>query len=117
MTEPARPQPLPASAADLAERVVANLGLAVHAPVATLRLPLLCLLSEGHALVEDVPGVGKTVLAKALARSLDLAPGGPARPLRPAHGARLPAPRGGGPDARRADDGSSARASPAGRAP
>ena len=38
----------------------------------TLRLPLLCLLAEGHVLVEDVPGVGKTVLAKALARSLDL---------------------------------------------
>ncbi len=38
----------------------------------TLRLPLLSLLAEGHVLVEDVPGVGKTVLAKALARSLDL---------------------------------------------
>ncbi len=45
---------------------------AVHAPPETLRLPLLCLLAEGHVLVEDVPGVGKTVLAKALARSLDL---------------------------------------------
>ncbi len=38
----------------------------------TLRLPLLCLFAEGHVLVEDVPGVGKTVLAKALARSLEL---------------------------------------------
>ena len=61
-----------ADAAALAERVVANLGSAVHAPPETLRLPLLCLLAEGHVLVEDVPGVGKTVLAKALARSLDL---------------------------------------------
>ena len=60
------------AAAQLAERVVANLGSAVHASAETLRLPLLCLLSEGHVLVEDVPGVGKTVLAKALARSLDL---------------------------------------------
>ena len=59
-------------AAALAERVVANLGAAVHASPETLRLPLLCLLAEGHVLVEDVPGVGKTVLAKALARSLDL---------------------------------------------
>jgi MoxR-like ATPase len=60
------------AAADLAARVVANLGSAVHASPETLRLPLLCLLAEGHVLVEDVPGVGKTVLAKALARSLDL---------------------------------------------
>jgi MoxR-like ATPase len=60
------------AAAGLAERVVANLASAVHASAETLRLPLLCLLSEGHVLVEDVPGVGKTVLAKALARSLDL---------------------------------------------
>jgi MoxR-like ATPase len=44
----------------------------VHATQETLRLPLLCLLAEGHVLVEDVPGVGKTVLAKALARSLEL---------------------------------------------
>jgi MoxR-like ATPase len=60
------------TAADLADRVVESLGTAVHAPVDTLRLPLLSLLAEGHVLVEDVPGVGKTVLAKALARSLDL---------------------------------------------
>jgi MoxR-like ATPase len=68
-TEPVR---APADAAALAERVVANLGTAVHAAAETLRLPLLCLLAEGHVLVEDVPGVGKTVLAKAIARSLDL---------------------------------------------
>jgi MoxR-like ATPase len=60
------------NASALADRVVANLSAAVHAPPETLRLPLLCLLSEGHVLVEDVPGVGKTVLAKALARSLEL---------------------------------------------
>jgi MoxR-like ATPase len=59
-------------ASELAERVVANLSSALHAAPETLRLPLLCLLSEGHVLVEDVPGVGKTVLAKALARSLEL---------------------------------------------
>jgi MoxR-like ATPase len=60
------------AAADMAARVVENLGSAVHASPETLRLPLLCLLAEGHVLVEDVPGVGKTVLAKALARSRDL---------------------------------------------
>ena len=63
------PRPDAAGAAALAERVVANLGSAVHASRETLRLPFLCLLAEGHVLVEDVPGVGKTVLAKALAKS------------------------------------------------
>jgi MoxR-like ATPase len=71
VTERATPLPA-AAAADLGDRVVASLATAVHATVDTLRLPLLCLLAEGHVLVEDVPGVGKTVLAKALARSLDL---------------------------------------------
>jgi MoxR-like ATPase len=61
-----------AAAADLVDRVVANLGLVMHAAPETLRLPVLCLLAEGHALIEDFPGVGKTVLAKSLARSLDL---------------------------------------------
>jgi MoxR-like ATPase len=59
-------------AAEVARRVCANLALAVHAPIDTLRLPVLALLAEGHVLIEDVPGVGKTVLAKALARSVDL---------------------------------------------
>jgi MoxR-like ATPase len=76
VSETAASDPLPAAetadAAALAERVVANLGSAIHASPETLRLPLLCLLAEGHVLVEDVPGVGKTVLAKALARSLEL---------------------------------------------
>jgi MoxR-like ATPase len=72
MTEPATSAPAAATAAALGQRVVESLGRAVHAPVDTLRLPLLALLAEGHVLVEDVPGVGKTVLAKALARSLDL---------------------------------------------
>jgi MoxR-like ATPase len=71
VTEPAASSSLDGAAA-LGERVVASLASAVHAPPETLRLPLLALLAEGHVLVEDVPGVGKTVLAKALARSLDL---------------------------------------------
>jgi MoxR-like ATPase len=68
----AREASSPVAAADLAERVVAGLATVMHAPPETLRLPLLCLLAEGHVLVEDVPGVGKTVLAKALARTLEL---------------------------------------------
>jgi MoxR-like ATPase len=53
--------------------VVANLSRVVHAPEETLRLCVLCLVAEGHLILEDFPGVGKTMLAKALARSLDVA--------------------------------------------
>jgi MoxR-like ATPase len=51
--------------------IVENLGRVVHAPDDTLRLIVLCLVAEGHAIIEDFPGVGKTMLAKALARSLE----------------------------------------------
>jgi len=51
--------------------IVENLRRVVHAPDETLRLVVLCLVAEGHAIIEDFPGVGKTMLAKALARSLD----------------------------------------------
>jgi MoxR-like ATPase len=61
---------LEASAATI-ERISANVGQVVHAPEETLRLCVLCLVSEGHLIIEDFPGVGKTMLAKALARSLD----------------------------------------------
>ena len=43
----------------------------IHAPADTLELCVLCLVSEGHLIIEDFPGVGKTMLAKALARSLE----------------------------------------------
>ena len=54
------------------DRVATNLAKVVHAPEDTLRLCVLCLVAEGHLIIEDFPGVGKTMLAKALARSLDL---------------------------------------------
>ncbi len=53
--------------------VVENLQRVVHAPEETLRLVVLCLVAEGHLIIEDLPGVGKTTLAKALSRSLDVA--------------------------------------------
>jgi MoxR-like ATPase len=59
------------SAADTIQRIVSNLATVVHAPADTLRLCVLCLISEGHLILEDFPGVGKTMLAKALARSLE----------------------------------------------
>ena len=51
--------------------VVDNVARVVHTEAETLRLVVLCLVSEGHLMIEDFPGVGKTMLAKALARSLD----------------------------------------------
>ena len=57
---------------DLARRVLGNLRQVMHAPDEALELCVLCLLSEGHLIIEDLPGVGKTTLAKALARSVDL---------------------------------------------
>jgi MoxR-like ATPase len=57
--------------AEAVRRIVANLAAVVHAPADTLQLTVLCLLAEGHLIIEDLPGVGKTTLAKALARSVD----------------------------------------------
>jgi MoxR-like ATPase len=59
-----------ATAAQTIEAIQGNLGRVIHAPEETLRLSVLSLVSEGHLILEDFPGVGKTMLAKALARSL-----------------------------------------------
>ena len=59
--------------AELADRVITNLQRVIHAPEETLQFSFLCLLGEGHLIIEDFPGVGKTSLAKALARSIDCA--------------------------------------------
>ena len=61
-----------ASSAETLERLADNLARVVHAPAETLRLVVLALVAEGHVIVEDFPGVGKTMLAKSLARSLDV---------------------------------------------
>ena len=53
------------------ETVVENVGRVIQGKDDVIRLALMCLLAEGHLLIEDVPGVGKTSLAKALAASLD----------------------------------------------
>jgi MoxR-like ATPase len=49
----------------------ATLASAIRGKAEVLRLSLVCLLARGHLLIEDVPGVGKTTLAHALARSVD----------------------------------------------
>lgn len=59
--------------AQVAATIRDNVGRVIVGKVETTTLLLVALLCEGHVLIEDVPGVGKTTLAKALARSLDLA--------------------------------------------
>ena len=49
----------------------AALGSTIRGKPEAVRLSLVCLLTRGHLLIEDVPGVGKTTLAHALARSID----------------------------------------------
>src|ERR1700693_734592 len=51
--------------------IEAVLGEAIRGKPEVLRLSLACLLARGHLLIEDVPGVGKTTLAQALARTVD----------------------------------------------
>jgi MoxR-like ATPase len=61
----------PADVAALGTRVAANVSHAVTVPDAVLRDLAVALLAEGHVLIEDFPGVGKTALARALAASID----------------------------------------------
>jgi MoxR-like ATPase len=53
-----------------AERVVANVERVIVGKHAEVRMALVALLCEGHILIEDVPGVGKTMLAKAMSKSI-----------------------------------------------
>ena len=53
------------------ESIVDNVGLVLKGKKGPTELAVVCLLADGHLLIEDVPGVGKTSLAKALSASID----------------------------------------------
>jgi MoxR-like ATPase len=61
----------PPQVAELGARLRDNIAQAVKAPEGVIRDVLVALFAEGHVLIEDYPGVGKTALARALARSVE----------------------------------------------
>jgi MoxR-like ATPase len=74
MEPPELPPVLPhqyEAAAAVARRIAINVTSAVQVPQDVLDHVLVALLAEGHVLIEDYPGVGKTALARAIARSID----------------------------------------------
>ncbi|HVS03863.1 MAG TPA: MoxR family ATPase [Thermoanaerobaculia bacterium] len=74
--DPSTLSPAPRDTADArvpVARLERNVARVVRGKAAVIRLAVVSLLARGHVLIEDVPGVGKTTLAQALARSLGLA--------------------------------------------
>ena len=65
------PELTPSQVAELGGRLRENIGRAVKVSDNVLRDLLVALVAEGHVLIEDYPGVGKTALARALANSVD----------------------------------------------
>jgi MoxR-like ATPase len=55
----------------LFDAIVSNIEQVIHGKTEAVELAIMCMLAEGHLLIEDVPGVGKTSLAKALSASVD----------------------------------------------
>lgn len=62
-----------AAVAGSLDRLQENIGSVVLGKPEVIRLAVVALLAEGHVLIEDVPGVGKTLLARAIAASIDCA--------------------------------------------
>ncbi len=55
---------------DVADRIRENIGLVIVGGSEVIEMALVALLADGHILIEDVPGIGKTMLAKAISRSV-----------------------------------------------
>jgi len=58
---------------ELIQRLERNVATVLRGKPEVIRMAVVCMLARGHVLIEDVPGVGKTTLAQALAKSLGLA--------------------------------------------
>src|SRR5712692_1372647 len=65
------PRAAATSTYDALRRLQVNVGAVLLGKPEIIRVAVVALLAEGHLLIEDVPGIGKTLLAKAMARSLD----------------------------------------------
>src|SRR3981189_1200845 len=61
---------MPTAVQSVAERLCRNVERVLVGKRSTIQLSIVALLCEGHLLVEDVPGIGKTTLARALAQSI-----------------------------------------------
>ncbi len=70
MTTTALPRERPTAPAELCARLEANIAQVLRGKPGPIRHAVIALCARGHILIEDVPGVGKTTLARALARSI-----------------------------------------------
>ncbi|MBI2287738.1 MAG: AAA family ATPase, partial [Chloroflexi bacterium] len=59
------------AAQKMAEKIIDNMGTVILGKKEAIVLAVIALTTKGHLLIEDAPGVGKTMLARSLAKSID----------------------------------------------